>query len=388
MKIARLGIALLSMSGPLLAQDLSSSDFEARRRELRERYVQARSPAEKEAILEQFREFQLAQGKGIDEATTIDALQELFPGVDPEVLEALAKGIGIQIGPDPAAEDSPLGPDQDKKPDPRIAELMTLIAWTDYELSGRLYPEIGHLTKSTVSAPTGDETLGEYSKENVEEYREYRDELRDRLAAGLDEVEALERGEKPSDSQDLDDWKHVLSETGAYRRLIASWVRRHHTHMAFREKDRLADLQGRLGDKIESLETITQAMGDAQLMKDQAKTILQIKDVAEAVQKIGEAWANPTSIPAAVVETLADKLKDVATFDADDVIENGIGGIADHMVDVVAAMEGYEDLESLLDSIRSTLDQIGTARAQIAWYMEQAAREKRIEDAPYFFQPG
>ncbi len=322
MNIVRSSLVLLAMSGRLFAQDLSKSAFEERRRDLRERYLESSSIEEKRAVIDQFRALQLSQGTGIDSATTAGALQE--------------------------------------KMDPRVAELMKRIAWTDYELSSRMTPEWPRLAGSDAPAPMGEESLAEYSKENVEEYAEYRAELRDRL----------------------------VSETGAYRRLIAGWLEGHHEHQAYEEKDSLADLRNRLADKIVSFEKISKAMGDAQLMKDQVDQILKLKDVAEAVQKIGEGWADPTSIPGAVVEALSDKIKDVATFDADDAIVEGVGGIGEHLVDVVAAMEGYGSLADLMDAMRRNLDQIEGKQSLIAWHAREAARARRIAEAPYFFEPG
>ena len=57
-------------------------------------------------------------------------------------------------------------------------------------------------------------------------------------------------------------------------------------------------------------------------------------------------------------------------------------------MDVVAAMEGYGSLADLMDAMRRNLDQIEGKQSLIAWHAREAARARRIAEAPYFFEPG
>ncbi len=120
------GLALL-VALPLAAGQ-SLAEFEAERHELRERYLLAGSPGEKQAILERFRRLRCPEMEQADVETPLEILERLLAGVDPAVIESLARGMGIHVGGDPAptGETPGLGSKAEVRKDPRVAALEEL----------------------------------------------------------------------------------------------------------------------------------------------------------------------------------------------------------------------------------------------------------------------
>lgn len=374
-------VVVLLAASVAAAQTLSGDEFEAKRRELRDRYLAAGSAEEKRAILEQFQSLQLQTGNeaGIDTVTTLDLLRGLFPGVDPAVIESLAKGLGIQTGGDvtPVSDDTGLGPGGDVKKDPRVALLEELVAWSEYELSDKMTPDRSPLMGS--KDPIGDTTIDDASADIREEYVEFRKELPAWIEAGKDQIAVLSQGREPSSPLNVNDWAYVLQETGADRRLLAHWIGKHYGFHAGKERAKLADYRAVLVKQAGSIEKILEAMEDAEEMTSLTELVLDLKDVAELVQKIAESAADPTQIPASVLEQIGDQVTD-----SDDLIEAGVKDIADHTVAIAAAAEGFEDLEDALDAVASTMKKIESTQSLLFWYLDRVVRNRRLEEAPYY----
>ena len=360
------------------AQGLGSTEFESRRRELRARYAAAESLDAKQEILGRFRQLELARG-GSPEATSgnRETLGRLFEGERPEVVDGLVRGLEAQELQSRGGAGTGLGSAGDRRADPRIAELEELIRFSEHELSDALFADYSYLTRS--GAPSGDGTLAEASRDGVQQYRDFRNELRSWLENGRRELAARRAGNVPSWPLDPRSWGFVLSETGASRRLVADWVRQHFAWQVRNDRAELRRLGATLARERQALERIQQAMRDAQQLRDAVHTVLEAQEWVERLQRTFESVVEPTNIPAAVLEEIFEQIDQV-----DDAIERGVAVIADHNVRLAAAAEGHESVADALRAVAQTMESIRQTEVRLANDLRRMENARQIMAVPFF----
>lgn len=323
--------------------------FEAARQELRGRYARAGSAGEKRAIHAEFQGLELA-GRG----------PEAGPAAPPIAVPAVQPAAPASTG---------LGSSGDAGPTSRIAILEERIAWTSFELSDAATPDYGVLT----SGP-----LRDTSREVLEQYREGRRELQDWLAAAKAELASLKKGEKPNWPVDEARLSHALSETGAMRRAIAGWVRRHHAQAAETERSNLERLRRALDARRASLERIQKAATDAEQVKQGVKLALAVKSVSEIAQRITDSLADPYRVPGAILGQIWDQVDE-----SGDLIEKAAAGIADYTTRLAALGEGYASAGEAASAIAATLRNVAQTEGLLASHLRRMDEARVREEAPF-----
>ncbi len=362
----------------VLAQGLTAQEFEGRRRELRQQYLEARTPEAKHQVLERFRQLELRMQPGT--RAERESLDRLFPGEDRRVVDALAAAGNVQGG--SRTSGSPrstgLGSGGETRPDPRLAELARLVAASEWELSEGLTPEYQWLIGDhTPVAPGSRETLGDVSREPIQTYLDHRRELTVRLRAGRAELANLRAGRASSWPPSLDDWTHVLGETGAGRRLLADWLRTRWNARIASDLANLRRLRASLVRDRASLERIQAAMTNGQSVQDLANLTMTLGHLIELSQGVSSAAENLAELPGTVLNEIYQILEP-----SNDITEEGFRRLSDFQVRRTAELEGFADRQDALRRIDSTLREIRGATEALRTDADRLQRNREIGNVP------
>ncbi len=367
----RLSIAaiFLALSPFAAGQELARPDFEARRKELRGRFDRASSPAEKAAIHEEFRRLELEAGG------------DPVPTGSGDLERSLGNARAASSGPARGTGETGLGARGDAKPDPRIRQLEALLTFTRWELSSAATPDLGTLAASRERAVDGT-PLSETSRDTMRDYRQFREELRGWVEAGQAELDTLKKTGKPSGAMTtkaMADWEHALGETGADRRFLAGWLARHHAEQIARKRTEVLALRTSLKNRLASLDRIQKAMKDAEVNKKAVQLVFDLKDVVEILDNLGNVLQDVGHLPAAALDRLYDKV-------VEDPVENRIAAIAgrifDRAVEIELAGEGYENLDEVLNAIKSDSRELRQAKEGLADSIQSLQQAREREEAP------